>query len=126
MSKQRQQLAVYRDMYLRIFDGRCVRCGKPTKTLHEIIPISHGTKALAGKNRVPLCDFPNEDSCHSWSHDVGTKISIPILQDARKEFLGEKWQREKKLCFHGVSFSSDCSECNELHREALRSQHRIA
>jgi 5-methylcytosine-specific restriction endonuclease McrA len=87
MSKQRQQLAVYRDMYLRIFDGRCVRCGKPTKTLHEIIPISHGAKSLAGKNRVPLCT-----QCHSWAHDVGTKISIPILQEERNEFLRRKWQ----------------------------------
>lgn len=85
-SRARQQLALYHDLYLRIFEFRCIMCGKPTNVLHEIIPISHGKSSLVGKNRVPLCL-----EHHTWAHE-STKKSIPILVEKRKEFLRRKWQ----------------------------------
>ena len=69
-----------------VFGSRCLRCGKATKTIHEIIPISSGKKALDWKNRIPLCI-----TCHDWSHSVGTKNSIPILQKKRREYIIRKF-----------------------------------
>lgn len=92
-SKARERLQKSKETILKIFDYRCIRCGKATEVIHEIIPISHGRKALAGVNRVPLCDFPNENSCHDWAHRVGTRNSIPTLQSRRAEFLRWKWQK---------------------------------
>jgi len=108
-SKERQQLQEYRDLYLKIFDGRCIMCGTPTSVLHEIVPISNGKSSLAGRNRVPLCN-----THHTWAHDSGTRNTIPVLQEKRREFLVGKWQRSKKLCFHGVYFSKDCFECRRI------------
>ena len=85
-SPARQQLAQFKDLYLRIFEYKCIMCGVPTNVLHEIVPISHGKTALVGKNRVPLCD-----NHHTWAQN-GTRKSIPILVEKRKEFLRRKWQ----------------------------------
>ena len=86
LSKARQQLSVYKDLYLRIFDNKCIMCGIPTNVLHEIVPISHGKHCLIGINRVPLCN-----KHHDWAH-ASTRTSIPILVEKRKEFLRKKWQ----------------------------------
>ena len=70
------------DQILQIFGGRCIRCGKRTVVVHEIVPKSHGKEYLAAENRVPLCN-----ECHIvWSHG-NTTISIPILTERRKKAL---------------------------------------
>lgn len=89
-SNARRQLAVYHDLYLNIFDYRCIMCGRRTKIVHEIVPISHGKHCLIGINRVPLC--PEH---HTWAHE-STRKSIPILIEKRKEFLRNKWNLKKK------------------------------
>lgn len=86
LSKAREQLAKDKKFILWLFDNRCVRCGRPTNVIHEIIPISHGKVALNWKNRVTLCQF-----CHSWAHDIGTNISIQVLQVKRREFITRKF-----------------------------------
>lgn len=85
-SKSRIYLAQTKERILKLFDYKCIMCGKPTREVHEIVPISHGKKSLAGKNRVPLCR-----GCHGWAHNVGTRNSVPILSEKRAEFLRKKW-----------------------------------
>ena len=92
-SKARAKLESSRELILRIFDYRCIICGAPTREVHEIIPISHGEIALAGRNRVPLCGYGSTENHHDWAHRVGTRMSIPILQEKRAEFLRKKWAR---------------------------------
>jgi 5-methylcytosine-specific restriction endonuclease McrA len=65
-----------------IFHGRCVRCHSRAVTIHEIIPRSHGKEMMEMDNRIPICH-----SCHVWAHDIGTKTSIPVLQQYRIEAL---------------------------------------
>lgn len=87
-SIHRIQLEKYKHLWLIVFDHRCIICGAYTEVLHEIIPISHGVIALAGKNRVPLCN-----SHHNWVHNVlGTRNSIELLREKRNEYLRKKWQ----------------------------------
>ena len=86
-SKARQELDKDRDEIFRIFGYKCILCGRPTKSIHEILPTSHGRVALSINNRVPLCDFPWENNHHDWAHRVGTNVSIPILQAKREEYL---------------------------------------
>lgn len=93
-SKFRQELEKYRETILKIFDYRCIRCGGLTREIHEIVPISHGKKAQRISNRVPLCGGVT-NSCHEWAHAVGTRVSIPILQTKREEFLKHKWEQRK-------------------------------
>ncbi len=81
-SKAREYLDKDRELILWLFENRCIRCGKITNVIHEIIPISHGKSSLHWKNRVTLCQKD-----HAWSHDIGTNNSIPILQEKRKLFL---------------------------------------
>ena len=95
-SKAREYLENTRELVLMIFDSRCILCGRYTREVHEIVPISHGKKALAVKNRVPLCGFPNDSNCHAWAHNVGTRKSIPILLEKRAEFLRKKWKMMKQ------------------------------
>lgn len=90
-SKLRQELDRTRNLVLFLFENSCIICGRFTKEVHEITPISHGKKALAVKNRVPLCS-----EHHDWAHRVGTRNSIPILQEKRAEYLRRKWQMKKK------------------------------
>ena len=92
-SQARKQLDASRDLILRLFDYRCIMCGAPTREVHEIVPISHGASSLAGRNRVPLCGHGSTENHHDWAHRVGTRVSIPILQEKRAEFLRKKWAR---------------------------------
>lgn len=96
MSKARDILDKDRDVIFSIFGYRCVRCGKPTKVIHEIIPISHGKASLVIENRIPLCDYPTPNSCHEWAHRVGTRVSIPILQKIREEWILKHGTLQKK------------------------------
>jgi len=88
-SKARQKLDRGRDLILWLFGERCVKCGRNSTTIHEIIPISHGKSTLVIKNRVILCQ-----ACHEWAHAVGTKKSIPILEELRKKYLIRKFGLE--------------------------------
>ena len=93
-SKARKSLDKDRGFILWLFDGRCVRCGKPTNVIHEINPISHGNSALHWRNRVPLCDYPDHSDkvpCHKWAHEIGTDNSIPELQALRRKALIRKF-----------------------------------
>lgn len=85
-SKARQELDKDRDFILWMYDGKCLICGKPSIVIHEVVPISHGRKALLPKNRIVLCNVH-----HDWAHSIGTNNSIPILQEKRKEFLIRKF-----------------------------------
>lgn len=85
-SRARVYLEKDREFILWLYDGRCIKCGRPTNIIHEIVPISHGRKALHWKNRVPVCG-----GCHDWAHSVGTNNSIPILQEKRKVYLIRKF-----------------------------------
>lgn len=85
-SKARQELDKDREFLLQLYDNKCIICGTPTNVIHEIIPVSHGKVALHINNRVTLCQKD-----HDWSHSIGTRISIPILQQKRKEFLIRKF-----------------------------------
>lgn len=76
------------DLILWLFDGRCVMCTRPTRTVHEIVPRSHGKMSMIIKNRVPLCN----ECHHEWAHGKGTRNSIPILEQKRKEFLIRKFE----------------------------------
>lgn len=78
LSKEREYLKKDHDLVLKLFNYRCIVCGKKTNEVHEIIPISNGKKYLAIKNRVPVCR-----KCHGWAHN-STKVSIPILQEKRE------------------------------------------
>lgn len=81
ISWEREYLRKDHDLVLKLFDYRCIICGKKTNEVHEIVPISHGKKYLAIKNRVPVC---RED--HQWAHN-STKISIPIMQEKREVYI---------------------------------------
>jgi 5-methylcytosine-specific restriction endonuclease McrA len=71
------------DVILHIFEYRCLRCRKPSTTVHEIVPKSHGRfDAMKPSNRVPLCD----DCHHNWAH-VSTSESIPELLSLRITYL---------------------------------------
>ena len=85
-SKAREILDKDREFILQLFGGRCIRCGIPTKVIHEIVPISHGKSSLNWKNRIPLCT-----QCHDWSHSVGTNNSITILQKKRRDYIIRKF-----------------------------------
>ena len=96
-SKAREHLEQTRELVLKIFDNKCIMCGRPTKEVHEIIPISHGKKYLAVKNRVPLCGNGSKDNHHDWAHRIGTRNSIPTLLEKRAEFLRKKWKITRNL-----------------------------
>lgn len=92
-SALRLELNRTKSLVLSIFDGRCIMCGCPTREVHEILPISHGRRALAVANRVPLCGGGSRNNHHDWAHRIGTRVSIPILQEKRAEFLRRKWEK---------------------------------
>lgn len=81
MSWEREYLKKDHDLILKLFDHRCIVCGRRTNEIHEIIPISHGKKYLAIKNRVPVCR-----KHHIEAHN-STKRSIPELQELRKRYI---------------------------------------
>lgn len=67
---------------LQHFHNRCVRCKKPAKVVHEIIPRSRRPRTwMAFENRVPLCE-----NCHFWAHKHGAKSSADELRRLRDEF----------------------------------------
>lgn len=86
--KARQELDKDRDFILWLFDSKCIWCGAPATTIHEIVPISHGKVALAMKNRVLLCLV-----CHDLAHS-NMRTTAPILQEKRKQFLVRKFLHE--------------------------------
>lgn len=74
------------DTIWELFHGKCVLCPRPAVAIHEIVPKSQlGKKALEIDNRVTLCA-----TCHGWAHDVGSKISIPVLREKRKYALSKR------------------------------------
>ena len=90
-SKARQELDNDRDEILKLFGNRCAVCGRPSTTIHEIIPISHGKSALSIDNRIVLCNFH-----HDWAHRVGTNNSTTVLQVIRQAYL-TRYQNEQNL-----------------------------
>lgn len=81
MSWEREYLRKDHDLVLKLFDYRCIVCGKKTNEVHEIVPISNGKKYLAIKNRVPIC---RKD--HAIAHE-STKKSIVYLSEARAKYI---------------------------------------
>lgn len=77
---------------LDLFKGRCVRCMKPAKHVHECVPRSQGKESLELDNRVALCL-----GCHNWAHSVGTKISAPILRKKRKQRLDQYYVNDTEI-----------------------------
>jgi 5-methylcytosine-specific restriction endonuclease McrA len=72
-----------RDLVLRLFNYRCVRCNKPAVVVHEIVPKSRRPKTwMELENRIALCA-----DCHYWAHQRGAKSSAPELQRLRSERL---------------------------------------
>ena len=70
---------------LEKFRYKCVRCRRPTKTVHEIVPKSlRPNDWWEEENRVPLCR-----ACHDWAHRVGTSNSANILRQLRDQRLEE-------------------------------------
>jgi len=68
---------------LELFSHRCVRCLKPTNTVHEMETRGAlGKRALRKDNRVALCK-----ACHAWAHEVGTANSNNILKSYREKAL---------------------------------------
>lgn len=68
-----------------LFRGKCVRCRKSAKTVHEIVPRSLAPKTwMKLSNRVPLCD-----ECHEWAHSRGTNNSAEELTRLREQRLSE-------------------------------------
>jgi len=81
MSWQREYLKKDHDLVLKLFDYRCIVCGKKTNEVHEVVPISNGRKYLAIKNRVPL-----DRRCHERAHE-STRASIPHLKIKRENYI---------------------------------------
>jgi len=75
---EKELKAQCRDLFYR----RCVVCGKRTRIVHEIIPRSNGKISLQLSNMVTLCS-----DHHNWAHNVGSKVSAPILKEARERVL---------------------------------------
>jgi len=88
-SKVRKELDKDRDFIFWIFDHKCIwDCGEYTEIIHEIFPISHGKKSSCIRNRIPLCM-----KHHILAH-ANMRISIPFLQEKRKQFLVRKFLHE--------------------------------
>lgn len=66
----------------QLFHFRCIMCRRTTIIVHEMIPRSNGEVALDLDNMVTLC---SED--HNWAHMVGSRVSAPILREAREKVL---------------------------------------
>lgn len=75
----------FRRMVLEELRCRCVRCGKYSETVHEIVPKSRRPKTwMQPENRVVLCI-----ECHVWAHSKGAKSSAEELTRLRKQRLEE-------------------------------------
>lgn len=67
------------------FRNKCIRCRKPAKVLHEIIPKSRNPKNWdEPTNRVPLCV-----ECHNWVHYNGAGKVANELEQWRVIRLGQ-------------------------------------
>lgn len=76
---------IYRNFVLDLFHHRCVRCGKSSESVHEIVPRSRLPKTwMLPENRVVLCF-----ECHFWSHRYGAKSSAEELFILRKKRILE-------------------------------------
>ena len=72
-----------REKVWELFRGRCLRCKQKGIAVHEIIPRSQGGTELLGVwNRCVLCA-----ACHNWAHQVGSSVSIPVLQEVRRRYM---------------------------------------
>jgi len=76
------------DYVLFLFNGRCIRCGRKTRVVHEISPRILGKRSMEIENRVPLCN-----KCHDWAHDLGSIKSGEILREKRDRKLG-LWKKK--------------------------------
>jgi len=75
----------YHDEVLELFRHKCVRCGRHTYIVHEIVPKSRLPKTwMMPENRVPLCDL-----CHAWAHQRGAASSAQELRELRTKRLLE-------------------------------------
>lgn len=77
-----------------LFRHQCVRCGKRSRVVHELLPRGKaGKKWYHWSNRVVLCA-----ECHQWAHDIGTLKSRQVLAELRdqriEEIYGPQEQRE--------------------------------
>lgn len=80
---------LYRELVLDEFHHRCVRCGKPSEIVHEIVPKSRRPKTwMLPENRVVLCN-----ECHTWAHHRGASTSAEELILLRKQRLEEYARR---------------------------------
>jgi len=76
---------IYHDLILDLFHHRCVRCGKSSETVHELVPRSRRPNTWwFPSNRVVLCF-----ECHFWSHSRGAKSSADELRNLREKRLKE-------------------------------------
>jgi 5-methylcytosine-specific restriction endonuclease McrA len=79
----------YHNYVLEIFHYRCVRCGRPTRCVHEIVPRSRRPKTwMLPDNRVAICT-----ACHLWAHSKGARTSAPELEILRRQRLEEYERR---------------------------------
>ena len=77
-----QQIQESDDRIWKLFENRCVMCGKSAHSIHEIRPRSLDVNWLRDENRVTLCIL-----CHNDIHRVGTKHSVKQLSDKRNEWV---------------------------------------
>lgn len=72
-----------RDLLIEYFGNRCVRCGKPEPTIHEIVPRSlNPSNWKQPENRIALCRY-----CHDYAHHRGTRHVRSELQSLRNKFI---------------------------------------
>lgn len=72
------------DRLKSLFHNRCVRCQKVGDEVHELIPRSQTKNWDTIDNQVLLCS-----PCHWWAHQIGTRLSTPILKQFRTQRLKE-------------------------------------
>ena len=75
MKYNKGEIEFLREWIRIFFAGRCVRCQRETRTVHEIEPRS----ARPGDwpsldNMILLCQ-----ECHTWAHDTPSDVALPIL-----------------------------------------------
>lgn len=64
-----------REWIRQFFGGRCIRCQKETRIVHELEPRSQRPADYWEiSNQVLLCA-----ECHTWAHDTPSIVVLPIL-----------------------------------------------
>lgn len=72
-----------RDLLIEYFKNKCVRCGRPNPTIHEIVPKSQRPQTWQDPlNRVALCYY-----CHEMVHNAGAKNFRTELRALRQRFV---------------------------------------